>query len=63
MQDNKQLPPAAVLDSIERGMLDWQKELTDITLMGIRLGQSVRQARAEKCWTLVRRWRGDGGWW
>ena len=61
LQDNKQLPPAAVLDRIEREVLVWQKVLSDITLLGKKIGSECEASRSREvldtCEEVERRWR------
>jgi len=60
-QDNKQLPLASVLNRIEREVLDWQKVLADITLLGKRIGTECESSQSrgvfDTCEELERRWR------
>ena len=48
LQDNKQLPPAAVLDRIEREVLVWQKVLSDITLLGKKIGSECEASQSRE---------------
>ena len=48
LQDYKQLPPAAVLDRIEREVLVWQKVLSDITLLGKKIGSECEGSQSRE---------------
>ena len=64
-QDNKQLPTAVVLGRVEREVLDWQKVVTDIELVGKKIAGWCKTSQSrgvvDTCDEVERRW--NGGWW